>query len=43
MDYVLIAILCLAAGLAAGWYAARARAATENAAATELENEGINQ
>ncbi|ADD45167.1 DNA recombination protein RmuC [Stackebrandtia nassauensis] len=32
MDYVLIAIVCLAAGAAAGWFAARARSATENAA-----------
>lgn len=32
MDYVLIAIVCLAAGAAAGWYAARARSAAETAA-----------
>ncbi|GLZ76339.1 hypothetical protein Afil01_11460 [Actinorhabdospora filicis] len=34
MSYVLIAVLCLAAGVAIGWYAARSRAAAEVATLT---------
>ncbi|GAA4922817.1 DNA recombination protein RmuC [Stackebrandtia albiflava] len=34
MSYVLIALLCLAAGAVAGWYAARARLAAETATMT---------